>query len=216
MHRVHDQSPRFNRRPQPPLVINRLYRDQAHGEHELGAHQFPVIRLGLSGPRQKRGNVLRHLRLRRGCAVVVLHAPVHEHLGHGDGAAWEVRVVMKALPNVDPGGGFPVPQQQRKHVVLSVVPCFGDQGQVGRVRAVVRVTRAFFVRVGRGELIRKLARPVEHLAGVVGAVHDLDLFRHQLDLVLGVRHPHQVSVRHQVQAVARGAHLLVHLVPASD
>ena len=44
----------------------------------------------------------------------------------------------------------------------------------------------------------------------------LDLLGHRLDLVLRVRHPDQVAVRHQVEGVARRAHLLVHLVPAAD
>ena len=44
----------------------------------------------------------------------------------------------------------------------------------------------------------------------------LDLLRHEFDLVLGVRHAHEVAVRHEVERVARRAHLLVHLVPAAD
>ena len=44
----------------------------------------------------------------------------------------------------------------------------------------------------------------------------LDLLRHEFDLVLGVRDAYEVAVRHEVERVARRAHLLVHLVPAAD
>ena len=40
------------------------------------------------------------LRLSRVGAIIILSAPVSQHLGHGDGAAWEVGVVVQALPHL--------------------------------------------------------------------------------------------------------------------
>ena len=173
MHGVDHQTARLDGRPHPPLVIHSLHRHQAQGEHELRPHQLPVVRLGLRRPREKRGDILSHLRLRRGGVVVVLHAAVDEHLGHGDRTAREVRVVVKALADAHARGGLAVPEEERKYVVLAVVSRLGDERKIGRVRAVVGVPRALLVGVGRGEPVAELAGAIEHLAGVVRAVGHL-------------------------------------------
>ena len=111
--------------------------------------------------------------VRRGGAVVVLHAAVVEPLGHRDRAAREVRVVVKALADADARGGLAVPEEEREHVVLAVVSRLGDERKVGRVRAVVGVPGALLVGVGRGEPVAELSGAVEHLAGVVRSVGHL-------------------------------------------
>jgi hypothetical protein len=56
-----------------------------------------------------------HLGLSGGGAVIILDPPVREHLGHGDGAAGEVGVVVQALAHAHARGGVAVAQQQREH-----------------------------------------------------------------------------------------------------
>lgn len=38
-------------------------------------------------------------------AIIILSATVSQHLGHGDGAAWEVGVVVQALPHLQTAAG---------------------------------------------------------------------------------------------------------------
>jgi hypothetical protein len=92
----------------------------------------------------------------------------------------------------------------------------GHQTEVGRERAGVRRTRGLLVRVRRGEVVRELAGPLEHLAVVVRAVLVLDLLGHRARLVRGVAHADEVAPRDAVERVAGGADLAVDLVAAPD
>jgi hypothetical protein len=106
-----------------------------------------------------------------------------------------------------PAGASRYPEQKRKDVILAVVASLRDERQVGRVRAVVGVPRALLVGVRRGELVGELARAVEHLAGVVGAVRDLreviERAEERSDYVFGSRDVSFVKVRTRALGVVR-------------
>ena len=80
----------------------------------------------------------------------------------------------------------------------------------------VRSTGSLLVGVRRGHVIRELARALEHLAVVIGAVGVLDLLCHRLDLICGVRNTDQITPGDAVERVARGADLLVDKVTSPD
>jgi hypothetical protein len=61
-----------------------------------------------------------------------------------------------------------------------------NQAKVGRKSTTIAGTSGFFIGVGRGEVIGKLARTFEHLAFVVGAILILELLSKGLDLIGGV------------------------------
>ena len=98
----------------------------------------------------------------------------------------------------------------------TTVASLDDQTKVGRKGALVRGTGSLLVGVRRGHVIRELARALEHLALVIGAVGVLDLLRQRLDLIHGVRDTDQITPGNAVERVARGADLLVDEVTPPD
>ena len=98
----------------------------------------------------------------------------------------------------------------------TTVPSFDDQTQVGRERALVGGTGGLLIGIRRRHVIRELARALEHLALVIGAIGVLDLLRQYLDLVRGVRDADQITPGNAVERVARGADLLVDEVTSPD
>lgn len=100
------------------------------------------------------------LRLGGGRAILILDAAVRQHLGHRDGAADEVRVIVQALADGDARRRLAVAQQQAEDVVLSIVTRLGDEAQVRRVGAAVGVARRLLIRVrpalrARGSLTKE-------------------------------------------------------------
>lgn len=93
---------------------------------------------------------------------------------------------------------------------------FDDQTKVGGERALVGGTGSLFIGIRSRHVIRELARALEHLALVIGAVGVLDLLRQSLDLVRGVRDTDQITPGNAVERVARGADLLVDKVTSPD
>ena len=65
-------------------------------------------------------------------------------------------------------------------------------------------------------MIAGFARAEEHLPLIIWTILHLHLCCHRLHLLFRVRNADKVAVRNQRHAVAGGAHLLVHLVPAAD
>ena len=173
-----------------------------------------MLRLGR--PREEDGHIFSHLRGRRGRAVVIVDCAIVERRRHADPATRKVRVVVLRLARRDARGHILVARQQRENVVSAAVASLDDQRQVRRIRAVVGKARGLLVGVGRGHVVGGLARALEVLALVVGAVLDVNALGHRLDLRLRVANAHQVAVCDEREAVARGAHLRVHLVAAAD
>lgn len=98
----------------------------------------------------------------------------------------------------------------------TTVASLDDQAKVGRKSALVRGTGSLLVGVRWGHVIRELARALEHLALVVGAIGVLDLLCQRLDLIRGVRNTDQITPGNAVERVARGADLLVDEVTSPD
>jgi hypothetical protein len=98
----------------------------------------------------------------------------------------------------------------------TTVASLDDQAKVGRKSALVRGTGGLLVGVRRRHVIRELARALEHLALVVGAIGVLDLLRQHLDLIRGVRDTDQITPGNAVERVTRGADLLVDEVTSPD
>src|SRR6185295_15091515 len=113
---------------------------------------------------------------------------------HLDRVAREVLVVVGALRNGDAGRRLVFKAlQQRIHVVRALLlelgeevdkeqrkaaligPRLGDQRQVRRRSAAIGCARSLLVRERRGEIVRRPARTLEHLALGVWAVLDLVL-----------------------------------------
>jgi hypothetical protein len=92
--------------------------------------------------------------------------------------------------------------EQGKDVVAAAVPGLDDEREVGRVGAVVGEARGLLVGVGRRQVVRQLARPVEHLALVVGAVLDVRVLGNRLHLSLRVADVDEVAVGDAREAVA--------------
>ena len=91
-----------------------------------------------------------------------------------------------------------------------------NEGKIRGERAAVTRARSLLVGVGRGHVVGQLARALEHLALVVGAVGVLDLLGHRLDLIYGVRHTDKIAPGNAVERVASSADLTVNLVPPPD
>ena len=53
MQHVHDDPPRLDRRPLPPLVVEGGRPDERHDQNPLRSHQLAVVVLGLGGPGQE-------------------------------------------------------------------------------------------------------------------------------------------------------------------
>lgn len=53
MQSVHDDPPRLDRGPLPPLVVEGRSPDERHHQDPLGSHQLAVVVLGLGGPGQE-------------------------------------------------------------------------------------------------------------------------------------------------------------------
>ena len=93
---------------------------------------------------------------------------------------------------------------------------FDNQAQVRRESTAVAGTSSLLIGVRRGEVVRELSWPLEHLSLVVGAILILDLLGHGLRLVHGVGDAHQVAPGNAVQGMAGGTDLAVDLVAAPD
>mmetsp|Transcript_38253 Transcript_38253/g.68600 ORF Transcript_38253/g.68600 Transcript_38253/m.68600 type:complete len:248 (+) Transcript_38253:154-897(+) len=213
---VHDDAAGLQRRPHPALVVDGLQPDEGQHGDPLHAHQLAVIMLRLGSPSQESRYILGLLRLGGRGAVLVLHTAIRQHLGHRNGAAGEVGVVVEPLTDADASRGVTVAEQQGEDVVLAVVTGLCDEAEVRGIGAAVGVAGVRLIHVGRGQLVGQLAGAIEHLALVVGAVLHLNLRRHRLGLLLRVAHAYQLAEVNEVQAMASGTHLSVHLMATAD
>ena len=91
-----------------------------------------------------------------------------------------------------------------------------DQTQVGRERTAVTSAGSLLVRVRSGHIVGELARALEHFALVVRTILVLNLLRHGLDLVDGVRDTDKIAPGNAVERVAGSANLAVHLVSSPN
>src|SRR3546814_15124333 len=85
---------------------------------------------------------------------------------------------------------------------------------VRRRSAAVGRRRRLYIRERRREVVRGRARPLEHLALVIGAVGDGVLGGDRLHLVLGVAEVGEVAEGDVLQRVAGRAHLAIDLQTA--
>ena len=91
-----------------------------------------------------------------------------------------------------------------------------DQTQIGRERTAVTSAGSLLVRVRSGHIVGKLARALEHFALVVRTILVLNLLRHGLDLVDGVRDADKIAPGNAVQRMAGGANFTVDLVSSPN
>mmetsp|Transcript_20375 Transcript_20375/g.52631 ORF Transcript_20375/g.52631 Transcript_20375/m.52631 type:complete len:278 (+) Transcript_20375:294-1127(+) len=211
------EAPVLDGRPLEALVIGGEGEGDAHGGDPLEAHQLAVVVLRLRRPLQEGDDVLGHLRARGGGTVLKVEDTVLlQWRRHADPPAGEVRVVPLRLARGHAGWRLLVAREQGEDVVRAVVPGLDDEREIRGIGASVGVPRRLLVGIGRWQIVGQLARALEHLALVVRAVHNIDLLRQRLHLVLRVAHVDEVAECDAVERVARGADLCVHLVPAPD
>ena len=141
-----------------------------------------------------------------------------------------------AVAKLYTGGGVAVTQQQCKQVIFIAgtvnsllvntsfrlcedgrySPSLDDQRQIRGVSTVVDSACLLLVRIGGGEVIGQFSRTLEHLAGVIGAISDFNLSSQVFGFLLTEANIDQVAVGNTVQAVARSADFLVHLIPTAN
>jgi hypothetical protein len=116
------------------------------------------------------------------------------YLGHSNGAAAKVRVVVETGSQLDSVRRLTIPSQQREDVVFVTRSRLNDERQIRGQRSVVDAASELFVRVGRNEPIGQTTGAFVHLAVLIGAVHDLHAGGDGFGLRLGVRDADQVTV----------------------
>eukprot|EP01136_Pigoraptor_vietnamica_P009267 Opistho-1_new@45585 len=211
-----DDLARLEDAPLVPLDVHRHGKGSRQQDHCLHAHALAVVVLGLRGPREERHNILRHLARRRGGAVRIINHVVIQRAGHADRSAGEVRVVVQPLAKRHAARRLSVPRHQGQNVVPAAVPRLDDEAEVRGQCAVVCRACGLFVLIRAREVVRELPWAEKHVALVVGSILDLDFLRKRLRFLLRVRNAHKVAESNALEAVASTAHLLVHLVPATN
>ena len=91
-----------------------------------------------------------------------------------------------------------------------------DQAEVRREGALVGGTCSLIVGVRRRQVVRKLARALEHLALVIGSVGVFDFLCHCFGLIRGVGDTNKVTPGNAVKRMTGGADFLVHQVTSPD
>mmetsp|Transcript_2844 Transcript_2844/g.4546 ORF Transcript_2844/g.4546 Transcript_2844/m.4546 type:complete len:280 (-) Transcript_2844:232-1071(-) len=207
---------RLEGRPEETLVPPSSKGRHGQSSNQLHAVLLALVKLGLGSPGKEDRHILGHLRHGSLSAVLVLDGTIHERLRHLDLEAREVGVEMLALCHHYTRRGFTVAGEEREDVVGATVASLDDERQVGRQTAVVGVACLVLVHVGALDVIRELARSLEHGASVVRAIRVLLVGSHLFGLVLSVAHTDEVTVRDTLQSVASSTHLSIHLVATAD
>jgi hypothetical protein len=91
-----------------------------------------------------------------------------------------------------------------------------DQAEVRREGALVGGACSLIVGVRTWQVVRELARALEHLALVIGSVGVFDFLCHCFDLIHIVRDTDKVTPGNAVKRMTGSADLLVHQVTSPD
>lgn len=91
-----------------------------------------------------------------------------------------------------------------------------DQAEVRREGTLVGGTCSLIIGVRTRQVVRELARALEHLALVIGSVRVFDFLRHCFGLIHGMRDTDKVTPRNAVERMTGGADLLVHQVTSPN
>jgi len=147
---------------------------------------------------------------------------------------------VQALAHLHAGGGFAVANEQRKNVVSVSVARLDNQTEIRGQGTVVGGAGSVVIGIRGSEVVRELSqskiekkemisirngsskemppsrveylsRALEELSLIIRSVSDLNGLGDGLGLIFRVGHANQISVGNPIQAVARGAHLLVDL-----
>ena len=93
---------------------------------------------------------------------------------------------------------------------------FDNQAQIRRKGTLVSGTSCLLIGVWRGQVVRKLSGPLEHLSLIVRAVLVFDFLCHGLNFVGSVRDTYEVTPGNAVERMTSGADLAVDLVSTAN
>mmetsp|Transcript_118771 Transcript_118771/g.185428 ORF Transcript_118771/g.185428 Transcript_118771/m.185428 type:complete len:205 (-) Transcript_118771:114-728(-) len=170
----------------------------------------------LGCPSKEDDNILRHLRPRARCAILVFDEAIRvQWWRHTDETAREVGVVIQTSPNVNSIRWITVAIEKCENVVNTLVLGGRVYREVRRVRSAICIPCSLLVRIWRWKGIGENPWTLEHLALVVGAICDIIHRRDLLHALLWINLVDEVPKMKLVHGVASGTHLPINFVAAA-